>query len=235
MNVISRYYQIQQHFAASEQDKRAVQRPIHEETSRMAGDPPNGLPRKPPLARIDRQRARAVGLGNGRPALAAGLSEMVRIRSEACLQRVRPADQLKPGRDLPVVQIRVITALTADELEHVGVAAFHPAFHDVDRLAPQARGTAVARLAGRRDSARTVAVDGQQRVRGTRSPAHHGTGVHMVRWPRACNRVRVPSIHYSSRSVPFMTGERDHVLVSYSPAAVLIVSPEPKCGPPPVL
>src|SRR6266536_2741916 len=49
MNVISRYYQIQQHFAASEQDKRAVQRPIHEETSRMAGDPPNGLPRKPPL------------------------------------------------------------------------------------------------------------------------------------------------------------------------------------------
>src|SRR6266496_5184796 len=50
MNVISRYYQIQQHFAASEQDKRAVQRPIYEETSRMAGDPPNGLPRKPPLA-----------------------------------------------------------------------------------------------------------------------------------------------------------------------------------------
>src|SRR6476646_10701458 len=157
------------------------------------------------LARIDRQRARAVGLVNGRTVLAAGLSEMLRVRSEARLQRVRPADQLKPGRDLPVVQIRVITALTADELEHVGVAAFHPAFHDADRLAPQARGTAVARLAGSRDSARTVAVHAQPRVRGG-SPAYHGTGVRMVGWPRACNRVRIPSIHHSSRSVPFTRG-----------------------------
>src|SRR5260370_23253941 len=38
---------------ASEQDKRAVQRPICEETSRTAGDPLDGLPRKPPLAHVD--------------------------------------------------------------------------------------------------------------------------------------------------------------------------------------
>src|SRR6185437_16567731 len=76
--------------------------------------PPQSL-RPGLLPRIARQQVRAVGLGNGWLALAAGLSEMLCIRSEARLQRVRPADQLKPGRDLPVVQIRMITALTADE------------------------------------------------------------------------------------------------------------------------
>jgi len=44
--------------------------------------------------------------------------------------RVRPADPLKPERDLGVIQVRVIAALAADELKRVGVAAFHPALHD---------------------------------------------------------------------------------------------------------
>jgi hypothetical protein len=31
----------------------------------------------------------------------------------------------------------MVTAVAADEFEHVGVAAFGPALHDADRLAPQ--------------------------------------------------------------------------------------------------
>jgi hypothetical protein len=67
-------------------------------------------------------------------------------------------------RDVPVVHIRVITALTADELERVGVAAFHPARHDPGRLAPQARRATVARLAGTRNSAHATVVNAQPRV-----------------------------------------------------------------------
>ena len=67
-------------------------------------------------------------------------------------------------RDVPVVHIRVITALPADELERVGVAAFHPARHDASRLAPQARRAAVARLAGQRNSAHVTVVNSQPRV-----------------------------------------------------------------------
>ena len=44
-------------------------------------------------ARLPRER---------RPALSAGLPEVLLVRSQSCLQHVRPADPLKPGRDVPV-------------------------------------------------------------------------------------------------------------------------------------
>jgi hypothetical protein len=44
----------------------------------------------------------------------------------------------------------MIATVRADELEHVGVAAFEPAAHDADRLAPQGRRVAVAGLTGQR-------------------------------------------------------------------------------------
>ena len=69
-------------------------------------------------------------------------------------------------RDVPVIHIRMITALTADELERGGVAAFHPARHDPGRLAPQARRATVARLAGKRDSAHAMVINAQPRVSG---------------------------------------------------------------------
>jgi hypothetical protein len=47
MNVISRYYQIQQHFAASEQDKRAVQRPIMKKLLEWPEIPSTGYPGNP--------------------------------------------------------------------------------------------------------------------------------------------------------------------------------------------
>jgi hypothetical protein len=43
----------------------------------------------------------------------------------------------------------MIAALAADQLEHVGVAAFHLAIHDAGRLAPQVGGPAVAGLASK--------------------------------------------------------------------------------------
>src|SRR5262249_20288755 len=51
--------------------------------------------------------------------------------------RVWPADPLKPRRDLGVIQVWIVTAVAADELKRVGVAAFRLAFHDAGRLAPQ--------------------------------------------------------------------------------------------------
>ena len=72
------------------------------------------------------------------------------MRGKARPHRVRPADPLKPGRDLGVIQVRVIAALAADELKRPGVAGFYPALHDAGRLAPQGRGAAVAGLTSKR-------------------------------------------------------------------------------------
>jgi hypothetical protein len=88
--------------------------------------------------------------GDGRPALSGGQREVLLIRCDARPQRVRPTDPLGPGRDLGVIQVRVIAALAADELKRAGIAAFHPALHDAGRLAPQARCAAVAGLTSRR-------------------------------------------------------------------------------------
>jgi hypothetical protein len=66
------------------------------------------------------------------------------------LQRERPAELLKPRRDVRVVQVWMIAAGRADELKSVGVAAFHPALHDTDWLAPNVRRLAMAGLASKR-------------------------------------------------------------------------------------
>jgi len=50
---------------------------------------------------------------------------------------VWPADLLKPGRDVAVIQVGVVTAVAADELEHVGVAALRLAVDDAGGLAPK--------------------------------------------------------------------------------------------------
>src|SRR5438477_3224493 len=60
---------------------------------------------------------------------------------------MRPAKPLKPPRDLGVTQVPTIAAVRADDLIHVGVAAFETAVHDADRLAAQDRPAAVARPA----------------------------------------------------------------------------------------
>jgi len=83
---------------------------------------------------------------------------MLLIRGKARPHRVWPADPLKPGRDLGVIQVRVIAALAADELKRVGVAAFYPALHDAGRPAPQGRRAAVARLTSRREGRQTLVV-----------------------------------------------------------------------------
>jgi hypothetical protein len=72
-------------------------------------------------------------------------------------------------RDVPVVHIRVITALTANELKRVGVAAFHPALHDAGRLA------------GKRESAHAMVVNAQPRVSGIVPVARYGNDTQTVR------------------------------------------------------
>jgi hypothetical protein len=76
------------------------------------------------------------------------------IRSQRVIKRARPAKPLKPRRDLGVViQVRVIAAARAYELEHVCVAVLGTAIDDADRLAPQDRRAAVAGLPGGRERA----------------------------------------------------------------------------------
>jgi hypothetical protein len=48
--------------------------------------------------------------------------EMLLIYGHAVRDRVRPADPLKLGCDLAVVQVGVVTAVAADDLKRVGVA-----------------------------------------------------------------------------------------------------------------
>ena len=72
------------------------------------------------------------------------------IRSQALLERARPAKPPKPRRDLEVIQVGTIAAAGADEFIHVVVAALDTAVHDAGRLVPQDRRGAVAGLPGER-------------------------------------------------------------------------------------
>jgi hypothetical protein len=63
---------------------------------------------------------------------------------------MRPAKPLKPRRDLGVIQASMIAAAGADKFIHLGVEALGMAVHNADRLVPQERRAAVARLTGER-------------------------------------------------------------------------------------
>ena len=93
--------------------------------------------------------------------------EVLRVSRKARLQRVWPAKPLEPGRDLGVVQVRMVAAAWADELEPIGVAAFHPAVHYGHRLAPQACRLAMAGLAGHRKCRGISGVTVQPGITGT--------------------------------------------------------------------
>jgi hypothetical protein len=83
---------------------------------------------------------------------------------QGLLKHVRPAQPLKPRRDLGVIQVRMIAAAGADQLVHVGVAALDTAGHDADRLAPQDRLAAVTGLTGGRGSRDLLSRDAQPPV-----------------------------------------------------------------------
>jgi hypothetical protein len=51
--------------------------------------------------------------------------------------RVRSADPLQVSRDVAVIQFGIVTAVAADELIGIGVAAFGATRHEVDRLTSQ--------------------------------------------------------------------------------------------------
>ena len=98
------------------------------------------------------------------------------MRCKARPHRLRPADPLKPGRDLGVIQVMVIAALAADELKRAGVAAFSPAHHDAGRLAPQARRAAVAGLASSGERREILVVTARPRVTGIVRSVRCGNG-----------------------------------------------------------
>jgi hypothetical protein len=108
--------------------------------------------------------------------------EVLLVGRKARLQRVGPAEALKRGWDLGVVQGGMIAATGADELERVRVAAFYPAVHDADRLAPEASCPAMAGLASMRECHSAVGANAQPS--GTRiaraARCRHGSTGHDV-------------------------------------------------------
>jgi hypothetical protein len=79
------------------------------------------------------------------------VSDVLEIGGQALFEGVRAAKALEPRRDLGVVQVGIVATAGADELECVGVAALDLAVREAERLAPQPRRAAVARLARRRE------------------------------------------------------------------------------------
>jgi len=66
------------------------------------------------------------------------------ICCEALAQRVRPAEPLKPGRDLGVVQIGIVAAVAADDLEHAPLGGTGtPLTRSPKRLPLTSRGSAL--------------------------------------------------------------------------------------------
>jgi hypothetical protein len=70
--------------------------------------------------------------------------EALVIRWRARRKRPRPAEPLKPRRDLKEIQVRIIATAGTDEVIRDGVAAFY----EMDRSAPQEGRLAVVRLTG---------------------------------------------------------------------------------------
>jgi hypothetical protein len=132
---------------------------------------------------------------------------MVLLRCKARPHRVRPADLLKPGRDLGVIEVGVIAALEADELKRVGVAAFHPALHDAGRPAPQARRPAMAELTSRRKCRKTLVVITRRRATAIARAAQPGKGTRTVSRPHAGDVVGVSRAHPSYPQA----GSSDHL------------------------
>lgn len=91
-----------------------------------------------------------------------GQPDMLGVCFSARLQRVRPADPLEPGWDPLVIQIRMITAVAADDLVQAGAAAF-AVIHDPGRLPPQAGCPAMPGLASKREW--PLGVDAEPRAR----------------------------------------------------------------------
>lgn len=122
--------------------------------------------RSPP--RPERLRARAVSPIQ---------SEVRPVRRHAGRQCVRAPNALKPRRDLAVIDVRMIAALAADELEGVGVASLCPAVHDPGRLTPEDCSGAVTGLARERKSRGVLAAHPQPRIAGIMKSPRCGDGI----------------------------------------------------------
>jgi hypothetical protein len=83
-------------------------------------------------------------------------SEVLLVGGKALSYRIGPADLLQASRDVGVIQVRIVAALAADDLEHAGMAALYPAVHEACGLAPQKGGAAMSELSSGRERGGTV-------------------------------------------------------------------------------
>jgi len=114
---------------------------------------------------------------------------MLGICRHARLQRVRPADPLQPRWDLGIIQIRMITAVAADDLVRAGAAGLALIRHP-DQLPPQ-RCLAMAGLASKRQGHDIPGVNTHLRIT-VMTPAPHADA------PRTASR---PDIGHDMRSL----------------------------------
>ena len=62
--------------------------------------------------------------------------DVLLVSGDALDKRIGAADPPEHRRDLAVIQVWMVTAIAADDLVRVGVAAFRTARHDTGRPAP---------------------------------------------------------------------------------------------------
>ncbi len=123
------------------------------------------------------------------------------IRSQALLERARPAKPPKPRRDLEIIQIGTIAAAGADKLIHVVVAALDTAVHDAGRLIPQERRGAVAGLPGERGPGDAIGSGTHPRVTAIMG-TWRGDGRRMCNWSGTGHDVRgAKTAHLAHRQV----------------------------------
>ena len=105
------------------------------------GDPvPGARGRGPASTRISPRRSACRAVYQGLDAMEYFQSRSWRNASHmlpAQGNRIRPTDPLKPGRDLAVIQVGIVTAVAADDLQHAGVTAIRMPGHNAGRLAPE--------------------------------------------------------------------------------------------------
>ncbi len=122
-------------------------------------------------------------------------SEVFHIRGQTGVHRIRSAKPLKPGRYFRVVQVGMIAAAGADELERVVMAGFYPAVHDAGRLAPKACRGAVTRLAQKRRHLGILVINAQPGITNVLLAARWGNCIQGLRRPNACCGARVWNAH----------------------------------------
>jgi hypothetical protein len=155
---------------------------------------------------------------------------MLGICRNARRQHVRPADPLQPRRDLGVTQIRMITAVAADDLVRAGPAGPAVIRHP-DQLPPQARCPAMAGLPSPGQRHPSLGVNAHPRIT-VMTPAPHADALRTASRPDIGHHMRSLGAQLNPTSVDsaYRRGLEQHNAIRQYPrqsTAAANARPEP--------